>query len=47
MLSGFSSAQTNPLSVPWYRALKSVRMSVQISPPIAARLAALGRAAGI
>ena len=32
IVNGFSSAQKNPPNVPWYRALKSVRTSVQINP---------------
>src|SRR5688500_791332 len=32
MLMAWSSAHMKPPSVPWYRALKSVRTSVQISP---------------
>src|SRR5438034_5371918 len=41
MLNGFSSAQTNPPSDAWYRALKSVRTSVHTSP--ARATAAVGR----
>jgi len=32
MQTGLSSAQRKPPRVPWYRALKSVRTSVQMSP---------------
>src|SRR5262245_47611728 len=32
MLNGFRSAHRNPPIVPWYRALKSVRISVQTRP---------------
>src|SRR3989442_1778073 len=47
MLSGLSSAQRNPPNVPWYRALKSVRTSVQISPArTTAGRASVARAAG-
>src|SRR5258705_13447596 len=34
MHSGFRSAHKNPPKVPWYRALKSVRTSVQIRPAL-------------
>jgi hypothetical protein len=44
IVNGLSSAQTNPPMVPWYRALKSVRTSVQINPArrTAGRVAAAG-----